>query len=66
MSPIPLRLCAALLLLAGCASDDAPDESAAGAGAGAGAGAEAGGAGSGISSRELAGQPAPGTQEDLA
>jgi peptidoglycan-associated lipoprotein len=66
MSPIPLRLCAALLLLAGCASDDAPDESAAGAGAGAGTGAEAGGAGSGISSRELAGQPAPGTQEDLA
>jgi peptidoglycan-associated lipoprotein len=66
MSPIPLRVCAALLLLAGCASDDAPHESAAGAGTGAGAGAEAGGAGSGISSRELAGQPAPGTQEDLA
>jgi peptidoglycan-associated lipoprotein len=65
MSPIPLRLCAALLLLAGCASDDAPDQSAAGAG-GAGAGAGIGGAGAGISSRELAGQPVPGTQEDLA
>jgi peptidoglycan-associated lipoprotein len=64
MSPIPLRLCAALLLLAGCASDDAPDQSAAGAGAGAGAGI--GGAGAGIASSELAGQPVPGTQEDLA
>jgi len=66
MSPIPLRLCAALLLLAACASDEAPDQSAAGAGAGGGAGAGIGGAGSGISSRELAGQPVPGTQEDLA
>jgi peptidoglycan-associated lipoprotein len=66
MSQIPLRLFAALLLLAGCASDDAPDQSAAGAGGGAGAGAGIGGAGAGIASSELAGQPAPGTQEDLA
>ena len=66
MSPIPLRLCAALLLLAGCASDEPPQQSGVEGGGGAGAGAGMGGAGSGISSRELAGQPAPGTQEDLA
>jgi len=66
MRPITLRLCAALLLLAGCASDEPPDQSALGGGAGAGAGAGMGAAGSGIASSELAGQPAPGTQEDLA
>ena len=65
MSSIMLRLCAALLLLAGCTSpDEAPQGSALGEGAGAGAGM--GGTGAGISSSELAGQPTPGTQEDLA
>lgn len=60
----PLRLCAALLLLAACST---PDEAAQRSGAAGGAGA-AGAAGdrSGIASSELAGQPAPGTQEDLA
>lgn len=65
MSPITLRLCAALLLLAGCSTpDEAPQQSALEGGGAGGAGA--GGAGSGIASSELAGQPAPGTQEDLA
>jgi peptidoglycan-associated lipoprotein len=64
MSPIPLRLCAALLLLAGCSTpDEAPQQSAA---EGGGAGGAGGRAGSGIASSELAGQPAAGTQEDLA
>jgi peptidoglycan-associated lipoprotein len=63
MSPIPLRLCAALLLLAGCASDEPPQQSGVEGGGGAGG---AGRAGAGIASSELAGQPAPGTQEDLA
>jgi peptidoglycan-associated lipoprotein len=63
MSSIMLRLCAALLLLAGCAS---PDEAPQGSALGEGAGAGAGGAGSRIVGSELAGQPTPGTQEDLA
>jgi peptidoglycan-associated lipoprotein len=64
MSSFMLRLCAALLLLAGCSSpDEQPQGSALGGAAGGGAGA--GGAG-GIASSELAGQPTPGTQEDLA
>jgi peptidoglycan-associated lipoprotein len=63
MNSITLRLCAALLLLAGCSTaDEEPQGSAAGGGAG---GAGAGGPG-GIASSELAGQPTPGTQEDLA
>jgi peptidoglycan-associated lipoprotein len=61
MNSMTLRLCAALLLLAGCStSDEAPQGSAAGDAAGAGA------PGTGIASSELAGQPTPGTQEDLA
>ncbi|MGH6944352.1 MAG: peptidoglycan-associated lipoprotein Pal [Geminicoccaceae bacterium] len=61
MNASPLRLCAALLLLAGCSST--PDEM---PGQGAGAAGGLGNAGNpGISSSELAGQPAPGTQEDL-
>ena len=64
MSSIMLRLCAALLLLAACSSpDEAPQGSALGEG---GTGTGAGGAGAGIASSELAGQPTPGTQEDLA
>jgi peptidoglycan-associated lipoprotein len=63
MSSIMLRLGAALLLLAGCSTpDETPQQSALGEGAGAGAG----GAGSRIVGSELAGQPTPGTQEDLA
>ena len=57
----PLRLCAALLLLAGCSSaDEAPQSALEGGAAGAAGGR------SGIASSELAGQPTPGTQEDLA
>jgi peptidoglycan-associated lipoprotein len=63
MNPITLRLCAALLLLAGCSS---ADETPQGAGLGEGAGAGGGRTGAGIASSELAGQPTPGTQEDLA
>jgi peptidoglycan-associated lipoprotein len=63
MSSIMLRLCAALLLVAGCAS---PDEAPQGSALGEGAGAGAGGGGSRIVGSELAGQPMPGTQEDLA
>jgi peptidoglycan-associated lipoprotein len=59
----PLRVCAALLLLAACST---PDETVGPPGAeGAGGAAGAGGR-SGIASSELAGQPTPGTQEDLA
>jgi peptidoglycan-associated lipoprotein len=59
------RLCAVLLLLAGCSTpDEAPQQSGT-QGAGPGA-AGAGGAGSGVASSELAGQANPGTQEDLA
>jgi peptidoglycan-associated lipoprotein len=59
----PLRLCAALLLLAACSStsDEAPppgsDPSQAGTARAAGS--------AGIESSALAGQPTPGTQEDL-
>jgi peptidoglycan-associated lipoprotein len=57
----PLRLCAALLLLASCSSsDEAPQQSGLEGGAGAASGR------AGIASSELAGQPAPGSQEDLA
>jgi len=60
----PLRLCAALLFLAACST---PDEAVQPPGAEGGAGAAGGAAGrSGIASSELAGQPTPGTQEDLA
>ena len=57
----PLRLCAALLLLAGCSSADERPQSALEGTAGGAAGGR-----SGIASSELAGQPTPGTQEDLA
>jgi peptidoglycan-associated lipoprotein len=57
-----LRLLAALLLLAGCSSTDDEMSSLAG---GAGAAGVGGGASGGISSSELAGQPVPGSQEDL-
>jgi peptidoglycan-associated lipoprotein len=60
MSSIMLRLCAALLLLAGCST---PDEKPQGSALGGGAGGTGAG---GIASSELAGQPTPGTQEDLA
>jgi peptidoglycan-associated lipoprotein len=63
MNSMMLRLCAALLLLAGCST---PDEAPQGSAAGAEGGAGPGGAGAGVSSSELAGQPSPGTQEDLA
>ncbi len=58
-----LRLLAALLLLAGCSSTDDEMSSLAG-GAGAAGAADAGSRG-GIASSELAGQPVPGSQEDL-
>jgi peptidoglycan-associated lipoprotein len=58
-----LRILAALLLLAGCSSTD--DEASSLAGGAGGAGAAGGMSGSGIASSELAGQPVPGTQEDL-
>ncbi|MGH6912878.1 MAG: peptidoglycan-associated lipoprotein Pal [Geminicoccales bacterium] len=59
----PLGMLAALVLLGGCSSDDMSDGSGAG---GAGSGGAAGdAAGGGISSSALAGQPVPGTQEDL-
>jgi peptidoglycan-associated lipoprotein len=62
MISTPLRLCAALLLLAACSSaDEEPRQP----GLEEGAGGAAGGR-SGIASSELAGQPTPGTQEDLA
>jgi peptidoglycan-associated lipoprotein len=60
MNSIMLRLCAALLLLAGCST---PDEEPQGSALGGGAGGTGAG---GIASSELAGQPTPGTQEDLA
>ena len=59
-----LRACAALLLLAACSSAD--ESALEGASAGGPGGDEAvRSAGLGISSSELAGQPVPGTQEDL-
>jgi len=63
-----LRLSAVLLLLAGCTStaDEAPHGSSTGVtAAGAPATTTGGGAGGAIGSSDLAGQPAPGTQEDL-
>jgi peptidoglycan-associated lipoprotein len=61
MTSTPLRLCAALLMLAACSSpDEAPQRPGEEGGAGAAGGR------SGIASTELAGQPSPGTQEDLA
>jgi len=57
-----LRLLAALLLLAGCSSTDDEASSLAG---GAGAGAAGGASRGGVASSELAGQPVPGSQEDL-
>jgi peptidoglycan-associated lipoprotein len=61
MISTPLRLCAALLLLAACTSADEGPQS----GLEGGAEGAAGGR-SGIASSELAGKPPPGTQEDLA
>jgi peptidoglycan-associated lipoprotein len=66
MSSIALRLCAALLLLAACAGDEPPEGSALGGAGGAGGAGGLGPGGAGIASSELAGQPTPGTQEDLA
>src|SRR5262245_39700204 len=63
MNPMTLRLCAALLLLAGCST---PDEEPQGSAAGARGATGAAGGGAGVASSELAGQPSPGTQEDLA
>jgi peptidoglycan-associated lipoprotein len=59
-----LRLCAASLLLAACSSADEAALEGAGAGGSGGPG-DVRNAGLGISSSELAGQPVPGTQEDL-
>lgn len=65
MIATPLRLFAALLMLAACTTpDEATRQSGEGAGAG-GAGGAGGVGGAGIASSELAGQPVPGTQEDL-
>lgn len=61
MISTPLRLCAALLLLAACTSADEGPQSGLEGGAEGAAGGRAG-----IASSELAGQPTPGTQEDLA
>jgi peptidoglycan-associated lipoprotein len=57
-----VRICAVLALLAGCTSADEEPSSLGDAGANA-AGGDA--SGRGISSSELAGQPMPGSQEDL-
>jgi peptidoglycan-associated lipoprotein len=56
-----VRFCAALLLLVGCTSPDEQPQSGLEGGTGGAAGSRAG-----IASSELAGQPTPGTQEDLA
>jgi peptidoglycan-associated lipoprotein len=61
MISTPLRLCATLLLLAACTSADEGPQSGLEGGAEGAAGGRAG-----IASSELAGQPTPGTQEDLA
>jgi peptidoglycan-associated lipoprotein len=55
-----VRICAVLALLAGCTSADEEPSSLGDAGAAGG-----GAGGQGISSSELAGQPMPGSQEDL-
>ena len=62
MIPSVVRICAVLALLAGCTSADEGPSS-----LGAGDADAAGGAasGQGIASSELAGQPMPGSQEDL-
>jgi peptidoglycan-associated lipoprotein len=57
-----VRICAVLALLAGCTSADEEPSSLGDASVGA-AGGDA--SGRGISSSELAGQPMPGSQEDL-
>ena len=62
MIPSAVRICAVLALLAGCTSADEAPSSLGDASASA-AGGDAGG--QGISSSELAGQPLPGSQEDL-
>ena len=62
MIPSAVRICAVVALLAGCTSADEAPSSLGDAGAGA-AGSDA--SGRGISSSELAGQPMPGSQEDL-
>jgi peptidoglycan-associated lipoprotein len=58
-----LRMVAALLLLAGCSSTD--DETSGLAGGAGSAGAAGSASRSGIASSALAGQPVPGSQEDL-
>ena len=60
MIPSAVRTCAVLALLAGCTSADEAPSSLGDASAAGGAGG-----GQGISSSELAGQPMPGSQEDL-
>jgi peptidoglycan-associated lipoprotein len=62
MIPSVVRICAVLALLAGCTSTDEAPSSLGAAGADAAGGA---GSGQGIASSELAGQPMPGSQEDL-
>jgi peptidoglycan-associated lipoprotein len=61
MISTPLRLCAALLVLAACSSPDEGPQQPGLEGAEGAAGGR-----SGIASTELAGQPSPGSQEDLA
>ena len=58
-----VRICAVLMLLAGCTSADETPSSLGDASAGAAGG---GAGGQGISSSELAGQPMPGSQEARA
>ncbi|HYZ27159.1 MAG TPA: peptidoglycan-associated lipoprotein Pal [Geminicoccaceae bacterium] len=61
MISTPLRLSAALLLLAACTSaDEGPQSGLEGGAEGVSGGRP------GVASSELAGQPTPGTQEDLA
>jgi len=62
MIPSAVRICAVLALLAGCTSADEEPSSLGDAGASAASGDASG---QGISSSELAGQPMPGSQEDL-
>jgi peptidoglycan-associated lipoprotein len=62
MIPSAVRICAVVALLAGCTSADEAPSSLGDAGASAASGDASG---RGISSSELAGQPMPGSQEDL-
>jgi peptidoglycan-associated lipoprotein len=62
MIPSAVRICAVVALLAGCTSADEAPSSLGDAGANAASGDASG---QGISSSELAGQPMPGSQEDL-